>query len=268
MDQTTTTSHKSIKIGIAGMGAVGQAVAKALIKGIKDFNFCGYSDLEDKDIAVPRYDLETLVQKSDLIIEALPAKEALPLIRLCQEAQKELILISPAALLLEPKTYNNTVDYKSKISIPSGALSGLDGIKAMRETGLTSVKIITTKPPKGLQNAPFVLDNHMDLSTLNEITRIFKGNAIDAAKGFPANVNVAASLSFAGLGPEKTQVEIRVDPNGTGNQHRIVAKTALTRFESVIESKPDPQNPKSSALTAQSIIALLRDRSQAIRVGT
>ncbi len=251
------------------MGAVGQAVAKALNQGIDGYTLKGYSDLEPRDnVNVPYCTLPNLVKQCDLIIEALPAASALSLIDLCIKAQKDLILISPAALLLTPDIIDKIPKSGIKVEIPSGALAGLDGIKAMRETGLNDVKIITTKPPKGLQSAPYVQSERLDLSKFDQMTTIFEGNAIEAAKGFPANINVAASLSFAGIGPEKTKVEIRIDPNSNVNQHRIVAQTDLTRLETTIESKPDPQNPKSSALTAQSIIAFLRDRSRSIRVGT
>ena len=108
--------------------------------------------------------------------------------------------------------------------------------------------------------------NDTDLSAIHDPTRIFAGNALEAAAGFPANVNVAATLSLAGIGPERTQVEIWADPQAQGNTHAIEVTSEFSTFRASIENTPDPANPKSSMLTAKSIIRILRDQKDALVV--
>ena len=163
---------------------------------------------------------------------------------------------------IEPK--NRLKQSKSRAYIPSGALCGIDGVLAMKEMGINSAVIASTKPPTGFNNAPYVVQNDITLADISEKTLIFEGNALEAAKGFPANINVAATLSLAGIGAEKTHVEIWVDPKATGNIHEITVKSDYSTLVSKIENMPDPANPKSSVLAAQSIIAILRNMNSAL----
>ena len=96
----------------------------------------------------------------------------------------------------------------------------------------------------------------------------FKGNAIDAAKGFPANINVGAALSLAGIGPERTHIEIWADPTVTRNTHRIYVEGESARFEMLIEGVPSESNPATGKLTPLSVIATLRGLVSPLKVGT
>lgn len=255
------------KVGIAGVGAIGSAVARAMTgeNSIEGFTLDCISDPDAKNtFGVDNLDFETLVKRSDLIIECLPASIVPALAETAFRANKDVIFISSAALLLYPQIVASLMDSDSTAYLPSGALCGLDGVTAMKEMGIRESIIASTKPPMGFSGAPYIIANDIDLSAINEKTCIFRGNAYDASKGFPANVNVAATLSLAGIGPENTQVEIWADPAAKGNAHEITVKSDYSTMTTRIENMPDPANPKSSVLAAQSIVALLRNMSNAL----
>src|SRR5690606_23512248 len=116
---------------------------------------------------------------------------------------KDLILISSCALLMFPEILEAHKRSRSRVFVPSGALAGIDGVRALKQIGIESSRIASTKKPSGFEGAPFIVQNQIDLAAITEKTRLFQGNAYEAAKSFPANVNVAATLSLAGIGPEK-----------------------------------------------------------------
>lgn len=257
----------TIKVGIAGVGAIGGAVTKKLLssEGIDGFALrCICDPNSGEQYNVDNVSLEKLVDASDLIIECLPAAEVPTLASMVFKANKDIIFISSAALLVYPQILDELQNSGSRAHLPSGALCGLDGVIAMKEMGIEHAQIASTKPPLGFNGAPFVMETGLDLTEITEKTMIFSGNALEASKGFPANINVAATLSLAGIGAEKTCVEIWADPVATGNAHEITVKSAYSTLTSRIENMPDPANPKSSVLAAQSIIATLRNMSNAL----
>lgn len=261
--------ERATRVGVVGTGAIGSAVCRALTssEGIKGFVLeCVCDPYAEKDFGVPDMDFDALIQTAEIIVECLPASVVPDLAKKVMDANKDMIVISSAALLVYPEILDWHARSKSRLYVPSGALSGLDGVKAMKELGIKSSKIATTKPPGGYSGAPYVQENKIALEGIDKKTCIFSGNALEAARGFPANINVAATLSLAGIGPEETQVEIWADPAAKGNAHEITVKSAYSTLVSRIENMPDPANPKSSVLAAQSIVAVLRDMTRAFVV--
>ena len=192
------------KLGIAGVGAIGSAVGRALNNGIDGFVLEAISDPDPKgDFGVPNVGFDVLAEMCDLVVECLPAEIVPQLAEKVFAANKDIIFISSAALLIYPQIVNLHKKSESLAHLPSGALCGLDGVKAMKEMGIESATILSTKKPTGFIGAPHIVQNNIDLLSINENELLFEGNALDAAKGFPANINVAATLSLAGLGPEK-----------------------------------------------------------------
>ena len=149
---------------------------------------------------------------------------------------------------------------KGSIIVPSGALSGLDAVSAMAIDNIIESKIISTKPPKGFKNAPYIIEKNINLDEVQNRVMIFSGNVFQAAKAFPANVNVAASLALAGIGPEKTMVEVWADPDAKGNAHEIFVTGSGSVVRARIENVPDLSNPKSSMQAGYSIVAALKKR--------
>jgi aspartate dehydrogenase len=128
--------------------------------------------------------------------------------------------------------------------------------------------MVTRKPPRGLLGAPYLEKNGIDISGLSEPKRVFAGTAREAARGFPANVNVAAALALAGIGPDRTTIEIWADPTVTRNVHRIEVEAEAARFSMQIENVPTEENPRTGRLTALSVIAALRKLVAPLAVGT
>lgn len=249
------------KVGVAGIGAIGNAVCKALQdgSGITGYKLHAISDISDKpQWNVPNLDFGQLALECDLVIECLPPQIVPELTSHVLAANCDIVIISSCALLMFPEILEQSQSSRSRILVPSGALIGLDGVNALRELGIKSAKIVSTKPPLGFSTAPYILQNNIDLKSIDKPTMLFSGNALEASKGFPANVNVAATLSFAGIGAKNTFVEIWADPDTLFNSHEIIVESELSRMNAKVQNKPDPANPKTSVLAAQSIIAMLR----------
>ncbi|NCC21167.1 MAG: DUF108 domain-containing protein [Alphaproteobacteria bacterium] len=254
-------------VGIAGLGAIGSAVMNALLEGIEGYTLVAVSETAPKgSLPVPNVGFIELAERCDLIIECLPPAIVPELAREVLFRGKELILITSSALLMHPEIKAWANENNGRIVVPSGALAALDAVKALSFLGIREARIRSTKPPKGFTGAPYVMENAIDLAGITEKTRLFEGNALDAARGFPANVNVAATLSLAGIGPEKTRVEIWADPAAKGNSHEIEVSGEFSTITAKVANMPDPANPKSSMLAAQSIVATLHMMTDRIAV--
>lgn len=263
----TQTKTNNTTVGIAGMGAIGRTIAKALIAGIDGYTLKMASELTPPaGFDIPFVDFETLCAECDLIIEALPPRVVPELYTHVAKHKRDIIMVSTSAYLIYPEIKEMHEKAGSKVILPSGALCGLDGVTALAQMGIKSAMIATTKPPKGLAGAPHIIENDIDLDSITEKTKLFGGYAVEAAKAFPANVNVAATLSLAGLGKNKTWVEVWADPAASGNSHEIKVIGGYSTITAKIENTPDPANPKSSMLTAQSIISILRKLSEPLAV--
>ncbi len=156
----------------------------------------------------------------------------------------------------------------ARIVVPTGALLGLDAVRGEAEGDIESVTMVTRKPPGGLEGAPHLVENNIDVSNLSAPLLVFDGTARDAVKGFPANVNVAVALSLAGIGPDRTTIQIWADPGVSRNTHTIKVEADSVRFEMTIENVPSKANPRTGALTPLSTIAALRGLVQPLKVGT
>ena len=267
----------SIKVGVAGVGAIGAAVCRALIDGIDGFSLCAGADLApDKarelihrpDFDLPFVPLEEITDHADWIVEALPAVAVPDLTRTAMAKGRTLVLISSAALLIHPDLKDIAGQNGGRILVPSGALAGMDGINALVEQGIRSAKLVTTKKPQAYSGAPYIVQEQIDLDAIDSARTIFSGHARAAAAAFPANVNVAATLTLASrLSPEDVRVEVRADPALTANCHEVTVEGRYSTLHFKLENLPDPANPKSSTLAALSMIATLRRHSAGFWVG-
>jgi aspartate dehydrogenase len=154
-----------------------------------------------------------------------------------------------------------------QIVVPTGALIGLDAMTAAAVGTIHSVQMITRKPVRGLAGAPYLVENNIDIEDIKEPLKIFDGTAREAARGFPANLNVAVALSLAGIGADRTRVQIWADPTVTRNTHRVEVESDSARFSMSIENIPS-DNPRTGKITALSVIACLRKLRAPLRIGT
>jgi aspartate dehydrogenase len=156
----------------------------------------------------------------------------------------------------------------ARIIVPTGALLGLDAVRAAAEGPVESITLVTRKPPLGLIGAPHLEKHGIDVLDIDRPIMVFEGNALDAAAGFPANVNVAAALALAGIGPIRTHVQIWADPGVTRNIHTITVEAEAARFTMTIENVPSVDNPKTGKMTPLSLLACLRGLTCTLKVGS
>jgi aspartate dehydrogenase len=266
----------SKRIAIAGLGTIGRAVARRLAGGLPGLALSAIAArdrakakawLDREGIACPLISLEELPDHADLAVESAPA-EILELICIPMlNAGKAVMVISASALLPRPDLIDLARARGGQIIVPTGALVGFDAVTAAAEGTITSVRIVSRKPPGGLAGAPYLVKNGISLDGLNAARCVFKGSARDAAAAFPANVNVAAALSLAGIGPDRTLAEVWADPALTRNCHQITVESDSASFSMSIENIPS-ENPKTGRITAFSVIAALRKLTAPLRIGT
>ena len=264
------------RVAIAGLGAIGRVLARHLSAGIPGLALvCAASRdqakaqawLDAERIACPLVEPEAFPDHADLAIECAPASVLERICRPMLEAGKQVMVISAGALLPRPELIELAKARGGQIVVPTGALLGLDAVSAAAEGQIHSVRMITRKPPGGLAGAPYLEANRISVEGLNTAKRVFAGTAREAAAGFPANVNVAAALSLAGIGPDRTTVEIWADPAVERNCHTIEVDSDSARFTLSIENIPS-ENPKTGRITALSVLAALRKLKAPLRVGT
>jgi aspartate dehydrogenase len=265
------------RIAIAGLGAIGRAVARKLTDGqlpgsslacIATGDAKKARDwLKEQKIDCPLVELEEFPKYADLAIECAPAALLERICRPMLEAGKQVMVLSCGALLPRPDLVDLAKAHGGRIIVPTGALLGLDAVAASAEGLIHSVRMTTRKPPAGLRGAPHLVKNNISVEGLNTAKLVFSGTAREAAAGFPANVNVVAALSLAGIGPDRTTIEIWADPAVTRNCHAIEVDADSARFSLAIENIPS-ENPKTGRITALSVIAALRKLNAPLRVGT
>ena len=218
--------------------------------------------------AVPIVGTDELAALSDVVVDSAPTAAFRDIATATLVAGKTLVTVSGAALMQWPEAVDIARDHGGRIVLATGALLGLDAVRAAAIGTIHSVTMVTRKPVKSLVKAEHVVRNNMDLTALAEPLKIFEGSAREGAIAFPANVNVAAALGLAGIGPDRTRLEIWADPALERNTHRIVVDSDSARLELAIENIPTVENPGTGRITAQSIVAALRDLVSPLRIGT
>jgi len=271
-----------VKVALAGLGAVGLKVAQWLDGAEAQASGQGLSlvAVSASSEASARHKLAGLKNQpaylppagladvADVIVECLPPELFRDVAEPAIRAGKILMPLSVTQLLVNWDLVDLAARTGARIIVPTGALLGLDAVRAAAEGDLRSVTMRTRKPPAGLAKAPFVVEQGIDLSNLSEPLRLYSGSVRDAAQKFPANVNVAVALSLAGLGPDKTQYEIWADPGVTRNTHVIEVDAAEVSFEMSIAGVPTPENPATGKLTPLSTIAALKALVQPLKMGS
>ena len=267
----------ALRVAIGGFGTIGKVVARRLDEGIDGLLLAAVAA---RDVAraedamagfthqVPVVPLSQLWQHAEIVVESAPAAVLRELAEPALSQGRMVIVVSCGALLDNFDLVDLARRQNGRILVPTGALLGLDAVIAAAEGSIASVKMVTRKPPGGLAGAPYLAENGIDITDLTEPALVFAGNAREAARGFPANVNVAAALALAGIGPERTMVEIWADPGVTRNIHRIEVEADAARFSMQIENVPSAENPRTGRLTALSVVAALKKLSRPLAVGT
>lgn len=264
------------RVAVAGLGAIGRVLARRLADGLPGLTLAAAAArdrakaqawLAAERIACPLVGPDAFPDMADLVVECAPAAALESICRPMLEAGKTVMVLSAGALLERPDLIELAKARGGQIIVPTGALLGLDAVTAAAEGRIHSVRMMTRKPPNGLIGAPYLVANEISVDGLREAKRVFSGTAREAARGFPANVNVAAALSLAGIGPDRTLMEIWADPAATRNCHSIEIDSDSARISLTIENIPS-ENPKTGRITALSVVAALRKLHAPLRIGT
>lgn len=255
-----------MRLAILGCGAIGGELVRFAAKEPDIEAVILYDVVPERAKAVAAFTKkaravarpEDLLSECDFFAEAASqaaAKEWLPK---AVAAGRSLLAMSLGALeddKFRTKLIQDARKKGVKIYLPSGAICGVDGLKAGALAGLKSVTLVTTKPPESL-----------GLKT-DKWTIVFDGPAREAVKKFPQNVNVAAALSIAGIGFDDTRVQVVADPLATRNSHKIIIEGAFGRARIEVENLPSPNNPKTSYLASLSAIATLKRLLEPVQLG-
>ena len=276
MADLSKRGRTDLRVAIAGLGPIGRRVAEALDRGIDGLALVAVSvqnhekhrswlaDLTSTPAVLP---IDALSEVADIVIECAPGKLVRSIVEPFVTSGKTAVVLSAGALLEHEDLVELARQNGGQIVVPTGALIGLDAVTAAAVGKIHSVRMVTRKPILGLAGAPYLVENNIDIERITEPLKIFDGTAREAAKGFPANLNVAVALSLAGIGPDRTQLEIWADPTVTRNIHRIDVESDSARFSMSIENIPS-ENPKTGRITALSVIAYLQKQRASLRVGT
>ena len=265
------------RVAIAGFGAIGRVVAEHLDCGIVGLELAAVSARDtaraERAMAgfahpVPVLPLARLVEEADIVVECAPAALLRDIAEPVLAAGRTVIVLSCGALLDNFDLVELARRQGGRILVATGALLGLDAVQATALGEISRIHMITRKPPNGLDGAPYLVEHGISIADLNRALCVFTGTAREAARGFPANVNVAAALALAGIGPDKTTIEIWADPAIDRNIHRIEVEADAARLTLQIENVPSLENPKTGRLTPLSVIALLRKLSSPLAIGT
>jgi aspartate dehydrogenase len=270
------------RIGLIGCGAIGSEIATQVAAGrVGSAQLVALFDM-DADVAgtlarqlgdsVPTFtDMDEFLSTPtlEMVVECASPSAVKAHAEKVIAAGKDLLVISSGALTdtaLFQRLAALAEQENLRFIIPTGALGGIDAIRATRGL-LEEVVLTTTKPPRGLQGAPGF--KQWEGTEITEAQTIFDGNALEAIKLFPANVNVGATLSLAGLGPEKTRVKVVADPASPGNVHQIYARGSFGVMRFTLENRPHDRNPKTSYLAILSVLETLREAcTSGPRIGT
>ena len=268
-------------IGLLGCGAIGKGLALALESG--QIRGASLVALFDQDVPRARelaanskstlnptdnFDEFMATEGMSLVVEAASQESVRQYGESIVAKGKHLMVMSTGALLdgvLRGRLHNLALRMGCRVLVSSGAIGGIDAIRASRE-GLEEVILTTRKPPETLVDVESIQDSP-DASQSAQV--IFDGNALEAVRRFPFNVNVAATLSLAGIGPERTRVRVIADPEARGNTHEIYARGTSGVLRFTMENEPHPDNPRTSYLALLAAIETLRSASEGgIRIGT
>lgn len=272
---------KLLKIGIVGCGAIGSSLAKIIIhdfsrrakvvalydKVTDKSEELAKSVLNNKVLAVGS--LENLIHKSELVIEAASADSSWDIAKKTLSSGRDIMIMSVGGIVKHINQLSKLGDYNhAKVYIPSGAISGIDALKAATLGKIKSVILTTRKNPLSFKGVKYVLDRKLNLGKIKKDEILFSGTAQQAMRFFPQNINVAGILSIAGIGQLHTRVRIIASPKVNRNIHEIQIQSnagkIITRTENVLH----PDNPKTSYLAVLSAAATLKQILEPVRVGT
>lgn len=271
---------KKLKIGIIGCGAIGSSLAKVIVKEFKDnAELSALYDIDkDKTVRLARMisrdkavaaGIRQVIKSSSLVIEAASAASSGDIAEGALKSGRDIMVMSVGGIVNRIKELSALAKkHKAKLYIPSGAICGIDALKAAKGAKISKVTLTTRKNPLAFKGVRYVEALGIKLEDIKEDKVLFSGPAEEAVKYFPQNVNVAAVLSIAGIGAKETRVTIIASPSAKKNIHEIQIESSAGNITARTENILHPENPKTSYLAVLAAVAVLRQMFEPVRVGT
>ena len=275
-----------VRVGLVGCGTIGSAVAKALrrrygalakITALHDVDPTRATTLAKQLHPVPPVvSFPTLLRQSHLVIEAASVDAAARVVAQALRAHRDVLVMSAGGLLSDQAWIRAARRSRGKVYLASGALIGLDGVKAMAVGRVRSACLTTRKPPQAFASAPYVRQRGLHLEQLRRPSVIFEGSPEAVVRAFPQNTNIAATLTLAlrchgsamRQGPvARPRIRVVADPTIRRNVHELEVEGDCGRIQCRIESVPSA-NPKTSELAVRSAIATLDRLFGSVLIGT
>ncbi|MCK5862709.1 MAG: aspartate dehydrogenase [Candidatus Hydrogenedentes bacterium] len=253
-----------MKVGIVGCGNIASDICRAIrekglmaeVVALTDVDVAKAETLrQDHDLNAVITSLDKTVAAVDYVVECAVGIVVPEVLQSAIKYRVDCLIMSVGGFMSQPELLEEARKNRVHVWLPTGAVCGIDGIRSAMQAGLESVTLTTRKPPRGLVGAPYLKEHNIDVEHLSEPLIVFDGTAREAVKAFPANVNVAAALSLAGIGPDATRVRLVADPDATMNTHEIHAVGAFGELTTVTQNRPSPRNPKSSYMASLSASA-------------
>ena len=267
-----------VRVGLVGCGTIGTQLARAIQRQYRHAaRIVALHDCHPTHAIVlqrrlrhhpPVCSLPTLIRKSHLVLEAASAQISGQVVRRALRAHRDVLVMSVGGLL-EDRTWQRIARRsRGRVYIPSGALAGLDGVKAMAVGTIRSVSLTTRKPPRALSSAPYVQRRRLRLDHLKQPSVIFEGSPRDVVKAFPQNTNVAAALALAsGASASRARIRVVADPGIRANVHELEVIGDCGSVRCRIQSRPSA-NPKTSEIAVRSAVATLGRIFDPVTIGT
>jgi len=268
-----------IRVGVLGCGAIGSRIAKsiktecdqeAVVSALFDINPAKAENLQkqipQKNIVKRSY--RELLSYSDLVVEAVNAPDTHHLVRQALLAKKDVLIMSVGKFIEGESILKLAEKQGVRVLIPSGAIAGIDAIKAAALQRVDSIRLTTRKPIYGFADNAYVQEHRINLSAIKKETILFEGNVREAVKCFPQNINVAATIALASNSKDKLRIRIATSPEFKVNSHEIEVVGAFGRLVTKTENVLCPDNPKTSFLAVLSAVRTLKEYFQGVRIGT
>ena len=269
-----------LKVGIVGCGAIGSSLARYIVKSLK-----GKASLVrvfDRDAARARLllrllpgrgirsakTLDELVAVSDLVVECAHADAARGICRRALSQGKDVMVLSAGGIVDSFAGLRRlALRRRARLYVPSGALAGIDALKAVRIAGITKVTLTTRKHPRSLQGVAYLREKGIRLDRLRKERVVFSGPVRRAVRHFPQNINVAAILSLAGGAPDKTRITIIASPSIKRTMHEVSITSASGTVTTLTVNELHPDNPKTSYLAVLSASSMLHNLVDSVTLG-
>lgn len=266
------------RISIIGCGAIGTEIALSIKERFSKLaHLVAVCEIERErkelfdqalGIQVPLLSLGECVENCDLVIESANVNVVPDLLKHAILLRRDVLLMSVGGVFAEPKLLDEIHAKGIKLFVPSGAIGGVDLLKSANIGKIYAVELTTKKPVEALKGAPYLEEANIDLDSIVGEKIIFEGKASDAVRAFPQNINVAATLSLVGIGPERTRVKIATSRSLKKNIHEIMVEGDFGKANFIIENEPSKKNPKTSRIAALSAISTLEKILYGIEIGT